>query len=48
MQLIKVSKSVYDKPEESDGERILVMRMWPRGVSRPEDEDRCVDEGSWN
>jgi uncharacterized protein YeaO (DUF488 family) len=32
--LINISKSVYDKPEESDGERVLVMRIWPRGVSR--------------
>ncbi len=32
--LIKITKSVYDKPEASDGERILVMRIWPRGVSR--------------
>jgi uncharacterized protein YeaO (DUF488 family) len=32
--LIKITKSVYDKPELTDGERILVMRIWPRGVSR--------------
>lgn len=32
--MIKITKSVYDKPEESDGERVLVMRIWPRGVSR--------------
>jgi uncharacterized protein YeaO (DUF488 family) len=32
--LIKIEKSVYDKPEATDGERILVMRIWPRGVSR--------------
>jgi len=30
--MIKVEKSVYDKPEPSDGRRILVMRLWPRGV----------------
>ncbi len=28
------TKSVYDPVEESDGERILVMRYWPRGLSR--------------
>jgi len=32
--LIRIAKSIYDKPEPSDGTRIFVMRMWPRGVSR--------------
>jgi uncharacterized protein YeaO (DUF488 family) len=32
--LIKIQKTVYDKPEPSDGKRILVMTMWPRGISR--------------
>jgi uncharacterized protein YeaO (DUF488 family) len=32
--LINVSKTVYDKPEASDGVRILVMRFWPRGISK--------------
>ena len=27
-------KRVYDAPDSSDGERILVDRMWPRGLSR--------------
>ncbi len=27
-------KRVYEEPEESDGERILVDRMWPRGTSK--------------
>jgi uncharacterized protein YeaO (DUF488 family) len=27
-------KRVYDKPEESDGFRILVDRLWPRGLSK--------------
>lgn len=31
---IKTDKTVYDKPERDDGVRILVMRMWPRGVSK--------------
>jgi uncharacterized protein YeaO (DUF488 family) len=34
ISLIKITKSVYDKPDKTDGERILVMRFWPRGVSR--------------
>ena len=28
------TKSAYDPPEESDGERILVSRYWPRGLSK--------------
>ncbi|MGI0091880.1 MAG: DUF488 domain-containing protein [Nitrososphaerales archaeon] len=32
--MIKTEKSIYDKPEKSDGERILVMRYWPRGISK--------------
>jgi len=32
--MIKTTKTVYDKPEPSDGKRILVMRLWPRGVSK--------------
>jgi uncharacterized protein YeaO (DUF488 family) len=27
-------KSVYEDPETSDGERILVDRIWPRGISK--------------
>ncbi|HXU92243.1 MAG TPA: DUF488 domain-containing protein [Gallionella sp.] len=27
-------KRAYDTPEKSDGTRILVDRLWPRGVSR--------------
>lgn len=29
-------KRAYDEPEESDGYRILVDRIWPRGVSKEE------------
>jgi uncharacterized protein YeaO (DUF488 family) len=32
--MIKIEKSIYDKPEPSDGRRILVMRLWPRGISK--------------
>ena len=28
------TKRVYDKPERSDGRRILVDRLWPRGLSK--------------
>lgn len=27
-------KRAYDDPEDSDGKRILVDRLWPRGVSK--------------
>ena len=29
-------KRVYDKPEAGDGVRILVERLWPRGLSKKE------------
>jgi len=32
--MISTEKTVYDKKEESDGKRILVMRTWPRGISK--------------
>ena len=27
-------KRVYDEPEKSDGKRILVDRLWPRGLTK--------------
>ena len=27
-------KRVYDEPSETDGRRILIDRLWPRGVSK--------------
>ncbi len=32
--VILIEKSVYAPPEKSDGKRILVMTLWPRGVSK--------------
>ena len=32
--MINIEKSVYSPPEPSDGKRILVMTLWPRGVSK--------------
>lgn len=29
-------KRIYDKAEQSDGTRVLVDRLWPRGVSKEE------------
>ncbi|MBI1365058.1 MAG: DUF488 family protein [Alphaproteobacteria bacterium] len=34
------TKRVYDEPSESDGQRILVERLWPRGVRK---EDAHID-----
>jgi uncharacterized protein YeaO (DUF488 family) len=30
------TKRIYDEPEPDDGTRILVDRLWPRGVSKEE------------
>ncbi len=32
--MIRIEKSVYSPPEKSDGKRVLVMTLWPRGVSK--------------
>ena len=32
--MIKTSKTVYDASSPDDGTRILVMRLWPRGVRK--------------
>jgi uncharacterized protein YeaO (DUF488 family) len=34
-------KRVYDAPSRSDGERVLIDRLWPRGLTH---EDAHVDE----
>ena len=34
-------KRAYDPPESTDGARILVDRLWPRGVKK---EDAAIDE----
>jgi uncharacterized protein YeaO (DUF488 family) len=31
--MIKV-KRIYDKPDKNDGQRLLVDRLWPRGISK--------------
>ncbi len=28
------TKRIYDPPEPGDGVRVLVMRLWPRGISK--------------
>lgn len=42
--MIKV-KSVYDQPEHSDGVRILVDRVWPRGVKLA---GTWIDDWRWD
>lgn len=32
-RMVKI-KRIYDEPEEEDGYRIVVDRLWPRGVSK--------------
>ena len=34
-------KRIYEPPEAADGNRLLVDRIWPRGVSR---ESACLDD----
>ena len=34
-------KRIYDEPERSDGTRILIDRLWPRGMSK---EKAAIDE----
>jgi uncharacterized protein YeaO (DUF488 family) len=31
--MVKI-KRVYDQPEKADGKRVLVDRLWPRGVKK--------------
>ena len=37
------TKRIYESPEPNDGYRVLVDRLWPRGVSK---ENAALDE--WN
>jgi uncharacterized protein YeaO (DUF488 family) len=34
-------KRIYDKASADDGFRILIDRLWPRGISK---EEACIDE----
>lgn len=42
MSELKV-KRIYDAPDAGDGYRVLIDRLWPRGVKK---EAACLDE--WN
>ncbi len=39
--MIKV-KRVYEKIQEDDGKRVLIERLWPRGVKREEAKSRNI------
>ncbi len=38
--MVKI-KRVYERPSPNDGKRILVDRLWPRGIKK---EDAAIDE----
>ena len=38
-------KRVYDPPSDDDGKRILVDRLWPRGLSK---DEAHIDEWAKN
>jgi uncharacterized protein YeaO (DUF488 family) len=44
--MIKIEKSIYDKREPSDGKRILVMRIWPRGISKDKIDEWIKELGT--
>ncbi len=41
MKPIIKTKRVYEEPEKTDGYRVLIDRLWPRGISK---EKAAVDE----
>ncbi len=44
--MIRVDKSVYAPKEKSDGRRVLVMTLWPRGVSKDKVDAWMKDLGT--
>jgi len=44
--MIKTEKTVYNPPSPADGKRILVMRIWPRGVSKDKIDAWIQDLGT--
>ena len=34
------TKRIYEQPLQSDGYRVLVDRLWPRGISK---ENACIN-----
>lgn len=44
--MIKIEKNVYDAKDGSDGTRILVMRIWPRGIRKTHVDEWLQDLGT--
>ncbi len=44
--MIRIDKSVYAPKEKSDGRRVLVMTLWPRGVSKDKVDAWMKDLGT--
>ena len=44
--MIKIHKTIYDQPSADDGKRILVMRIWPRGVAKSKVDEWLKDLGT--
>jgi uncharacterized protein YeaO (DUF488 family) len=44
--MINIHKTVYDPPSREDGKRILVMRIWPRGVAKSKVDEWLKDLGT--
>lgn len=42
MEAVKI-KRIYDEPSDDDGYRVLVDRLWPRGISK-----KAVSLDEWN
>jgi uncharacterized protein YeaO (DUF488 family) len=40
------TKRIYDPPERADGTRVLIMRLWPRGVSKGKIDHWLKDLGT--
>ena len=40
------TKRIYDPPERTDGTRVLVMRLWPRGVKKEKIDHWFKDLGT--
>lgn len=43
---IRIEKRIYDETEYKDGVRILVMRLWPRGVKKSKIDTWMKDLGT--
>ncbi len=44
--MIKIEKTVYSPKAKTDGKRILVMTLWPRGVSKDKVDEWVKELGT--